>query len=70
MESDVDLLADEQRIRPEKSEVFRLCCDNQLLKKLTGFKPKYNLKAGLAKTCDWFSEPVNLAKYKAHLYNV
>jgi NAD dependent epimerase/dehydratase len=70
MQSDVRFLLDEARIRPDKSEVFRLWCDNSLIHELTGFKPQYDIKDGLRKTCEWFSDTANLKKYKAHIYNV
>lgn len=70
MGSDVQFISDEQRLRPEKSEVFRLCCDNSKICELTGWKPKHTLHEGLAKTIEWFSKPENLAKYKAGIYNV
>jgi NAD dependent epimerase/dehydratase len=70
MKSDVKLITDKERIRPEKSEVFRLCCDNTKIKKLTGFKPKVDIKEGLQKTIDWFTQPNHLKYYKAEIYNV
>ena len=70
MGANVEFITDSQRIRPEKSEVFRLWCDNSLIKRLTGFKPEYSIEAGLKKTIAWFTEPSNLSKYKANLYNV
>lgn len=70
MHSDVRFITDEQRIRPEKSEVFRLWCDNSKIKALTGFEPKYSIREGLNKTVQWFTKPENLAKYKPGLYNV
>jgi NAD dependent epimerase/dehydratase len=70
MQSDVRFIADEQRIRPENSEVFRLWCDNSKIRELTGFEPKYNLREGLEKTVEWFTKPHNLAKYKLGIYNV
>jgi NAD dependent epimerase/dehydratase len=70
MNSDVELVTDEQRIRPEKSEVFRLWCDNTKIHDMTGFEPKYNIRQGLSETIDWFIRPENLAKYKADIYNV
>lgn len=70
MGSDVRFLADEQRIRPEKSEVFRLWCDNTKINGLTGFSPRYSIREGLQATIDWFVQPENLAKYKADIYNV
>ncbi|NYT39213.1 SDR family NAD(P)-dependent oxidoreductase [Sphingomonas sp. R-74633] len=70
MNSDVEFIEDRQRSRPEKSEVFRLWCDNAKIAELTGFKPEVDIRAGLQKTIDWFVEPANLAKYKPGLYNV
>ena len=70
MHSDVEFLTDAQRLRPEKSEVFRLWCDNTKLRELTGFQPVHGLREGLQSTIDWFTRPENLARYKASLYNV
>jgi len=70
MQSDVEFITDEQRLRPEKSEVFRLWGDNSLIRELTGFKPQYDIRKGLEETCQWFSNPENLKKYKINAYNV
>ncbi len=70
MNSDVEFITDKQRLRPDKSEVFRLWCDNSIINKLTGFKPKYSIKEGLTETIEWFKKPENLAKYKTGIYNV
>jgi NAD dependent epimerase/dehydratase len=70
MQSDVKFISEEQRIRPEKSEVFRLWGDNSLIKKLTGFEPEYSLKEGLRETIDWFTKTENLKMYKTDIYNV
>jgi len=70
MASDVEFISDQQRIRPEKSEVFRLWCDNSKIHTLTGFTPQVDLKQGLQKTIDWFTQGDNLAKYKTSIYNV
>jgi NAD dependent epimerase/dehydratase len=70
MQSDVHFTTDEQRIRPENSEVFRLWCDNTKIRELTGFAPKYSIREGLEKTVAWFTKAQNLAKYKPGLYNV
>jgi len=70
MNSDVEFILDEQRIRPTNSEVNRLWCDNTKINKLTGFKPKYNIKTGLEKTIEWFEIEKNLLKYKSDIYNV
>ena len=70
MHSDANLIVDEQRLRPEHSEVFRLRCDNTKIKELTGYEPQYALREGLEKTVEWFSDPRNLAKYKPGIYNI
>ncbi len=70
MKSDVQFVTDDQRLRPEKSEVFRLWCDNTSIEKLTGFKPANSLWQGLEKTINWFTKSDNLAKYKAGIYNI
>ena len=70
MRSDVKFITDEQRIRPEKSEVFRLWCDNTKIEKLTGFKPEFDIKQGLQKTIEWITEPNHLKTYKSEIYNV
>jgi NAD dependent epimerase/dehydratase len=70
MQSDVKFVTDDLRIRPEKSEVFRLWCDNTKLEKFTGFKPQFHIKQGLLKTIDWIKEPENLKVYKSEIYNV
>ncbi|WP_445366947.1 NAD-dependent 4,6-dehydratase LegB [Methylomonas sp. BW4-1] len=70
MASDVEFLVDEQRLRPEKSEVNRLWCDNSKIKQLTGFAPQVTLEEGLRRTVAWFTEPDNLKRYKADIYNV
>ena len=70
MNSEVKFIVDEQRIRPEKSEVFRLWCDNSKIEKLTGFTPKVSIHEGLQKTIDWIIHPDNLKRYKSEIYNV
>jgi NAD dependent epimerase/dehydratase len=70
MKSDVQFIVENQRIRPENSEVFRLWGDNSLIKELTGFKSQYNIKEGLELTCRWFTKPENLNKYKTGIYNI
>lgn len=70
MGSDVNFITEEQRIRPKKSEVLRLWCDNTKIESLTGFKPGVDIREGLKRTIDWFSSPENLSKYKSGIYNV
>jgi len=70
MKSDVQVMTDSVRLRPEKSEVFRLWCDNKKIWELTGFKPKYSIREGIEKTVNWFVNPENLRKCKTDIYNV
>ncbi|TSB02642.1 SDR family NAD(P)-dependent oxidoreductase [Sphingorhabdus contaminans] len=70
MNSDVEFISDEDRLRPEKSEVFRLWCDNSKIRALTGFEPQHTIEQGMRKTIDWFTISENLVKYKADIYNV
>ena len=69
MKSDVTFITEDQRLRPEKSEVFRLWCDNSLINQLTGFKPEFSIEDGLRETITWFLNPQNLVKYKSDIYN-
>lgn len=64
------VVSDEIRIRPEKSEVFRLYGSNDKIKRNTDWALKYSLEEGLKETIEWFSRPENLARYKADLYNI
>ena len=71
---EVSIKTDEQRLRPEKSEVERLLADNSRLKTLTDWSPQYGslegMRQGLQETVEWFSSPDNLARYKAERYNI
>jgi NAD dependent epimerase/dehydratase len=64
------IVKDEQRLRPAKSEVYRLFGDNSKIRKHTDWKPEYNLKEGLAETITWFGDKENLKNYKSNIYNV
>jgi NAD dependent epimerase/dehydratase len=70
MNSNVEFIVDKDRIRPSKSEVFRLWCDNSRIEKLTGFEPQVDIKEGLQRTIDWITQPDNLKYYKSEIYNV
>lgn len=69
MNSDVDYVVDPQRLRPGKSEVFRLCGDNRKICSLTDWRPEISLREGLKRTIAWFCDPDNLSHYKAGIYN-
>lgn len=62
------ILCDEQRLRPEKSEVNRLLGSNAKIRKLTGWEPQYTLEQGLAQTIDWIR--CHMDHYKVDIYNV
>jgi NAD dependent epimerase/dehydratase len=64
------IVSDSNRIRPEKSEVFRLFGSNEKIKSYTGWEQKYSLEDGLAETIEWFSNKENLKQYKSEIYNV
>lgn len=61
-----EIIIDQQRIRPEKSEVYQLVCDFQKAKKLMNWTPQYNLEQGLSITIDWIKNNIN--KYKPDTY--
>ncbi|HPG38218.1 MAG TPA: NAD-dependent 4,6-dehydratase LegB [bacterium] len=68
MDVEIKVLADTQRVRPGKSEVERLYCDNSKILNNTNWKPDYNLKKGLLETIPWIKD--NLSYYKSEIYNV
>ena len=64
------IITDSVRLRPEKSEVFRLYGSNEKLKSFTDWEQEYSLEKGLKETIDWFSKVENLKQYKSDIYNV
>lgn len=74
MEGDIEIITDDVRLRPEKSEVERLWADNSKAKSLLGWEPMYGdregFKKGLKETISWFLDKDNLAQYKAGIYNL
>lgn len=62
------IVSDEDRLRPEKSEVNRLLGSNEKIMKLTKWQPRYPLKEGLAETIAWLKD--NLDQYKVDIYNI
>lgn len=69
MGREVEWVVDPERLRPGKSEVFRLCGDNTKITALTDWRPRVTLAEGLSKTIEWFLDPANLARYKSDIYN-
>lgn len=74
MGTSIEIITDEQRLRPEKSEVERLWACNAKASELLGWQPKFGGRdgflRGLTETIAWFREPANLAAYKADIYNL
>jgi NAD dependent epimerase/dehydratase len=64
------IIGDNKRLRPEKSEVFRLFGSNEKIKKYTSWNQQFTLEKGLEETIVWFKDTENLKKYKADIYNV
>jgi len=64
----IALVANGQRVRPSKSEVERLRCDNAKILHMTNWKPQYDLRTGLEKTIEWIK--ANIKQYKSEIYNV
>ncbi|MCI8632317.1 MAG: SDR family NAD(P)-dependent oxidoreductase [Lachnospiraceae bacterium] len=62
------IICDEQRLRPEKSEVNRLLGSNEKIRALTEWSPRYSFEQGLAETIAFFKD--NLDKYKVDIYNI
>ena len=60
------VVCEEERLRPEKSEVNRLLGDSTKMRALTGWKPEYTFEQGLAETVDWIRQ--NLDSYKVGQY--
>lgn len=67
---DATIICDEERLRPEKSEVNRLLGSNEKVKKLTNWEPKFTFAEGIKETIDWFRVPENLDRYKSDIYNL
>jgi NAD dependent epimerase/dehydratase len=74
MGTEIEVDTDEERLRPKDSEVERLWADNTKAKQLFGWEPAYGgregFKRGIAATAAWFTDPRNLANYKADRYNI
>ncbi|MCX5782695.1 MAG: hypothetical protein NT145_08395 [Elusimicrobia bacterium] len=68
IDSDVKIIRDKSRLRPEKSKVKRLLGSNEKIKKLTPGTQKKTLDEGIKETLQWFKS--NLHRYKAGIYNV
>ena len=74
MNAKIDIITDEARKRPDKSEVERLWADNTKAKQLFGWQPNYSgregFQRGITETAEWFVQPGHLSGYKADIYNL
>ena len=74
MRASIEIISDEKRVRPEKSEVERLWADTTKAKKLIGWEPSYagrdGFKRGITETINWFTQSENLRPYKSGTYNL
>lgn len=64
----VEIITEEERVRPDKSEVERLFCSNKKLIENTDWRPNYDLDKGLSESIEWIKN--NLTSYKHDIYNV
>ncbi|MGE4220510.1 MAG: GDP-mannose 4,6-dehydratase, partial [Alphaproteobacteria bacterium] len=71
---DLDIVFDEERVRPRNSEVERLWAGTDKAKQLVGWQPSYagldGFRRGIAETVEWFRRGENLARYKSDIYNL
>jgi NAD dependent epimerase/dehydratase len=68
MGKDLPVVTENERVRPENSEVERLCADASKARELLGWKPKYSLEEGLAQTIEWIQE--NNERYRRGVYAI
>lgn len=62
------VVCEQQRLRPEKSEVNRLLGSNEKIRTLTGWQPAYTLEEGLAQTTEWIR--ANIGRFRAGEYTL
>jgi dTDP-glucose 4,6-dehydratase len=74
MKADVTVIRDDKRLRPQASEVERLCANISRAESKLGWKPEFGGREGFARalvrTVDWFRDPANLGRFKAGCYNI
>ena len=70
MNREISIHSDNERVRPEKSEVERLWASNAKAAELLGWKPEFKLDAGLEKTIAWFSKPGVMDFYRPDQYQI
>ena len=74
MDEEITIITDDQRLRPDNSEVERLFASIAKAKELLGWEPAWGgldgFRRGVAETVKWFTDPENLSRYKADIYNI
>ncbi|MDH7478544.1 MAG: NAD-dependent 4,6-dehydratase LegB [Syntrophomonadaceae bacterium] len=74
MQTEIKIIIEGERLRPDKGEVERLLADNAKARDILGWEPEYagpeGLKRGLKETIDWFRKVENLKKYRPGAYNI
>ena len=65
---ELDVRLDEQRVRPDASEVQRLVCDASAARERLGWEPEVSLREGLERTAEWIER--NLRRYRPDVYAV
>ncbi|HWF89276.1 MAG TPA: SDR family NAD(P)-dependent oxidoreductase [Pyrinomonadaceae bacterium] len=68
MNRDIPIALESARVRPENSEVDRLCADSRKGQSILGWTPKYSLEEGLSATIEWIRE--NSERYRTGIYVV
>jgi dTDP-glucose 4,6-dehydratase len=68
MEKDLPIVSESQRVRPDASEVDRLCADHSKAKELLDWQPRYTLKQGLSETIVWIK--AHLDRYRPENYSI
>jgi len=63
---EIPVVSDDERVRPEESEVGRLCADNTKARHVLGWQSRYKLEEGLTKTIEWIE--ANLERYRPSVY--
>ena len=74
MGTEIEIISDEQRLRPEKTEVERLWANNTKAFDLLHWKPEYagedGFRRGMKETVAWFTNQDHLSHYKSDIYNI
>ncbi|MFC2091742.1 NAD-dependent 4,6-dehydratase LegB [Elusimicrobiota bacterium] len=70
MDREIDIVSEDNRKRPSKSEVERLCAETRLASQIIDWQPEYKLEDGLRETIEWFDDTANLKLYRPDTYSI